>query len=95
MRTNLTRHSTGIKKHKFLTEDQVIVLYKAGSFGEIVGIYESAKEIENIEKPFNQLFNTANVYAAVSKNGYFRSYHHQCKVKPVIRKRSEVKELIK
>jgi hypothetical protein len=66
--------------------DKEIWLYKAGSFGEVVGIYKSAKDIEEVEKMFNPNFSSASIYLCINGGTkYFRSYNHQCKVKPVLK----------
>lgn len=78
-----------------VSKDEVMIFYKANSFGEIVGIYNSVSEFVELEKKLNPNFQGDSVRGCLNgKTKYFRSFHHQCKVRPVIRKRIEVKHLL-
>ena len=77
-----------------LKEDEVIVLYKKGSRGEAVGVYDSVADIVELEKIHYQSFNDGNIYHCL--NGVvksFISFNHRCRVVPRIRKREDVKPL--
>lgn len=61
-----------------------IVLYRAGSRGEVVGVYDSIKDIANMEKMFNKKFAEGSIYQCLSgKVKHFVSFNHQCKVRPI------------
>ena len=55
-----------------LKEDEVIVLYKKGSRGEVVGVYESVADIAELEKIHYQSFNDGNIYHCL--NGEVKSF---------------------
>jgi hypothetical protein len=77
-----------------LKEDEVIVLYKKGSRGEAVGVYESVADITESEQLFYKSFSSGIIYHClngISKS--FVSYNHRCRVVPRIRKREDVKPL--
>lgn len=77
-----------------LKEDEVIVLYKKGSRGEVVGVYESVADIVELEKIHYHIFSHAHVTMCLTgKHKHFVSYNHRCRVLPRIRKREDVKPL--
>ena len=77
-----------------LKEDEVIVLYKKGSRGEVVGVYESVRDIVEAEQIHYQLFSDNSVYRALYGGmKSFLSHNHRCRVVPRIRKREDVKPL--
>lgn len=66
--------------------DKEIWLYKKGSRGEVVGIYQSIQDIVDTERIFNIEFSESNVYGPLLGHWkYFTSLNHQCKVKPVLK----------
>lgn len=78
-----------------LHDDEVIVLFKKGSRGEVVGIVESVMEIVDTERRFNSKFSSGHIYKCLgSAKNSFTSLRHQCRIKPVIKKREDVKHLI-
>lgn len=74
-----------------LRPGEVIVLYKAGSRGQIVGVYERVNDIVELEKPFNWCFSSGSVHKCIYGNiKQFRSFYHACKCVARIKKKSEV-----
>ena len=72
---------------RFLKEDEEIVLYKKGSRGEIVGVYNSINEMCKIEQVYNGNFRLNSIWVCLAGIGKsYTSLHHQCKVVPRIRK---------
>ncbi len=70
-----------------IPKDHRIYLYKKDSRGEVVGIYNNVKEIASNESIYNKNFDRRSIDKCLhGKNKYFTSLHHQCKVRPVIRK---------
>jgi hypothetical protein len=71
---------------EFIPEGKKIYLYKKGSRGELMGVYESIKDIEIVEKYYYPKFRKNLVYSCLRGNSNsFTSYHHQCRVKAVLR----------
>lgn len=66
--------------------DKEIWLYKAGSRGEVLGIYQSISDIVELERIFNPQFKSSNITGIFSGHWKtFTSFNHQCKVKPVLK----------
>lgn len=83
------------KKNGHLVEvvnkDQVIVLYKRGSLGEVVAIYDTVLDIVFDEKFFNSRFKDSYVYRCLYGNcKSFTSLKYQCKIVPRLKNRSEI-----
>jgi hypothetical protein len=62
-----------------------IALFKRGSMGEIVGWYDSVKDMVEVERPFNPRITYACFYNLLTgKQKYYKSFNHQCHVKAKI-----------
>lgn len=67
-------------------DEKEIWLYKVGSRGQIVGIYQDVSEIVEIEKRFNKKFHPNLIYNCfIGRQNSFTSFNHQCRVKPVLK----------
>jgi len=78
-------------KQTKLKDDEVIVMYKCGSYGQIVGIYECVKDIVSEERFFNKRLSFTTIYNCLyGIQKTTKSLKHQCIVKLVIKKRTEV-----
>lgn len=84
------RRTKGVScQEPLLKEGEKIYLYKRGSYGEVVGIYNSVKEISSKELVLNGRFRSTtinNCLQGINKVKYFTSKYHGCKVRPIIKK---------
>lgn len=79
-------------KQTKLKDDEVLVMYKCGSYGKIVGVYESIADIVDAEREFNPKISPQhilNVLSGLSKS--MKMFRHQCMVKVVVKKRTDLK----
>lgn len=78
---------TNRQKQNLLKEDEKIFLYKKGSRGQIVGVYDCIRDIVDLERPFNILFDFHYVGRVLGgARRTFSSFYHGCRVKAVIKK---------
>ena len=81
---------------RYIEEGEVLVLYKKGSRGEIIGIYNSVKELGDLERKKYNLFGDAqilNVLSGASKS--YASFHHQCRAVARVKPLSDVQEQLR
>jgi hypothetical protein len=74
-----------------LNEDECIVLFRKGSRGEVVAIYNNAADIAENEIHFNPRFSQSNIY--FNLQGYTKSFkllHLKSVVVARIRKRADI-----
>lgn len=83
----MIRTKTISKLEPVLKDGEKIYLYKKGSQGEVVGIYDSVKDIVEKEKILHGRFNRRSINNCLSgRDKSFKSWYHGCFVKPVIKK---------
>lgn len=76
-----------------IEEGEVLVLYKKGSRGEIIGIYNSIKELGDLERKKYNGFNDVQIYhILIGRSKSYASFHHQCRAVVRIKTLEEVRE---
>ena len=83
----------GRTRLKAINDGDVLVVYKKGSRGEIIGVYETVDELVKLEQKKYAQFNSSIIYRALSGHSKaYASYHHQCRAVVRIRPLAEVRE---
>lgn len=72
-------------------EDDVLVVYKHRSRGEVLGIHNSVSELANLENNYRAGRGfVGSIYQVINgKTKHFISFHYRCKVVVRIRKLKE------
>jgi hypothetical protein len=82
---------TNKDRQEKLNPDEVIVLYKAGSRGEVLDIHKSVHDIIDLENRLGRNSIGSMIYNILSgRNKSYISRHYKCKVRPVVRKRTDL-----
>jgi len=81
----------GFEQCPIIGDDEVLVLYKKGGRGDIVGVYNSINEILKLEAPLNSSFARSRVADVLyGKQKWFTSLYHNCKCVPRIIKKEKL-----
>ena len=69
-------------------EDEVLVVYKHRSLGEVLGVHNSISELAKLEDLYRSTkTSSANIHHTIrGKSKFFSSFHYRCKVVVRIRK---------
>jgi hypothetical protein len=91
----MIRRNGAIKSSSVLKEGQVIVAFKRGSKGEVLGVYHSIREIYKKEHEYNNRFNYCSINShLIGNTKTMRLLHLQAVCVLRIKNISDLKEIL-